>query len=81
MPKLRPLSGQDLLTIFGRFGFHRFSQRGSHVKLRRMLLSGARQTLTIPVHPLVDRGTLHAIFRQALRFIPESELGPHFFSD
>jgi hypothetical protein len=29
----------------------------------------------------VDRGTLQAIYRQALRFIPESELRPHFYTD
>lgn len=81
MPKLRTLSGADLLQIFGGFGFSRFSQKGSHIKLRRSLSSGVRQTLTIVNHAEVDRGTLHAIYRQALRFIPESELHPHFYSD
>jgi len=37
MPKLRTLSGDDLLRIFANFGFQPFSQRGSHVKLRRIL--------------------------------------------
>jgi predicted RNA binding protein YcfA (HicA-like mRNA interferase family) len=74
MPKLRPLSGEDLVHIFGRFGFTTFSQRGSHVKLRRSTAKGVRQTLTIVLHKDVDRGTLRAIFRQALGYIPESEL-------
>jgi predicted RNA binding protein YcfA (HicA-like mRNA interferase family) len=81
MPKLRPLAGKDLLRIFAGFGFRQFSQRGSHIKLRRTLPSGLHQTLTIVHHAEVDRGTLHAIYRQALRFIPESELRPHFYSD
>jgi hypothetical protein len=29
----------------------------------------------------IDQGTLKAIFRQALRYIRESDLFPHFYSD
>jgi predicted RNA binding protein YcfA (HicA-like mRNA interferase family) len=81
MSKLRTLSGKDLLRIFATFGFHPLSQRGSHIKLRRELPSGSRQTLTIVTHSELDRGTLAAIYRQALRFIPETDLEPHFYSD
>ena len=81
MPKLRTLSGQDLLRIFAGFGFNHFSQRGSHVKLRRVLPAGSQQTLTIVLHDEVDKGTLRAIYRQALRFITEGELRPHFYTD
>jgi predicted RNA binding protein YcfA (HicA-like mRNA interferase family) len=81
MSKLRTLSGKDLLRILAGFGFRPFSQRGSHIKLRRILPSGIRQTLTIVNHVEVDRGTLHAIYRQALRFIAENELHPHFYFD
>jgi predicted RNA binding protein YcfA (HicA-like mRNA interferase family) len=80
MPKLRALSGDDLLRIFGQFGFQPFSQRGSHVKLRHATARG-QQTLTIVLHRDVDKGTLRAIFRQALRYIPQSELAPHFFTE
>jgi predicted RNA binding protein YcfA (HicA-like mRNA interferase family) len=80
MPRLRPLSGQELLGIFSKFGFVKFSQRGSHVKLRRDV-AGRKQILTIVLHREVDKGTLHAIFRQALRYIGETELAPHFFID
>ena len=81
MSRLRTLSGRDLLRIFAGFGFYECSQRGSHLKLRRVLPSGTRQTLTIVNHAEVDRGTLHAIYRQALRYIPDSDLRPHFFAD
>jgi len=47
MAKLRTLSGRELLRIFDGFGFRQFSQRGSHIKLRRTLPSGIMQTLTI----------------------------------
>jgi len=81
MAKLRILSGKDFLRIFDGFGFHQFSQRGSHIKLRRTSPSGVHQTLTIVHHAEVDRGTLHAIYRQAPRFIPESDLRSHFYTD
>ena len=81
MPKLRALSGQHVLKIFARFGFERIDQEGSHVKIRRQLLAGGRQSLTIPLHDEIDKGTLKAIFRQGLRYIPEGDLYPHFYSD
>ena len=80
MSKLRILSGKEVVRIFSRFGFKVISRRGSHVKLRRVLADGAKQTLTIPIHEELDRGTLRAIFRQALRYIPEEELKPYFYS-
>ncbi|MBM3745252.1 MAG: type II toxin-antitoxin system HicA family toxin [Acidobacteria bacterium] len=80
MAKLRRLSGQDLLRILAALGFQRVSQRGSHIKLRRVLPGGARQNLTIVLHAELDKGTLHAIYRQALRYIPEAELRPHFYT-
>jgi len=53
--------------------------RGSHAKLVRILASGERQTLTVPTHKQLAPGTLRAIFRQALRYIPEGDLRPWFF--
>jgi predicted RNA binding protein YcfA (HicA-like mRNA interferase family) len=55
--------------------------RGSSVNLQRATPDGRVQTLTIPDHHEIDRGTLQAIYRQALRFIPDSELRPKFYSD
>ena len=81
MPRLRRHSGAELIRIFRGFGFTVHSQRGSHVKLRRTRADGATDTLTIPTHREVKLGTLHAIFEQAARFIPEAELRRHFYSD
>ena len=80
MSKLKTLSGQDVLKIFAKFGFEKVDQEGSHLKIRRQFLAGGRQSLTIPLHDEIDKGTLKAIFRQALRYIPESDLYPHFYS-
>jgi predicted RNA binding protein YcfA (HicA-like mRNA interferase family) len=81
MPRLRRLSGAELVKILREFGFTVHSQRGSHIKLRRVLPGGASQTLTVPAHETVKLGTLHAIFTQAARFIPEEELRRHFYTD
>jgi predicted RNA binding protein YcfA (HicA-like mRNA interferase family) len=78
MPKLRRLSGAEVVAIFARFGFSVASQRGSHIKLKRATAEGT-QTLTVPAHREIDTGTLRAIVRQAARFIPESDLRPHFY--
>ncbi len=79
MPKLKTLSGKDVVKIFSNFGFEGISQRGSHIKLRRTLDDGTKQTLTIPLHKELDKGTLRAIFRQSLRYIPEEEIKHYFY--
>jgi predicted RNA binding protein YcfA (HicA-like mRNA interferase family) len=47
MPKLKQLSGKDIIKILDRFGFIIHSQRGSHIKLRRVILE--RKEVTIQV--------------------------------
>lgn len=81
MAKLRVLSGEELLGIFLHFGFQVVSQAGSHVKLRRLRADGTKQTLTIVLHAELDKGTLKAVYRQALRYVSESELRPWFYSE
>jgi predicted RNA binding protein YcfA (HicA-like mRNA interferase family) len=70
-----------VLAVLRSFGSTIQSQQGSHVKLRRLTPAGARETLLVPLHHELDKGTLQAIFRQASRFIPASDLRPHFFHE
>lgn len=82
MPKLRRLDGKQLVVILERFGFQVVRIRGSHHNMRRVI-DGQSQNLNIPMHgkkPL-STGTLRGIYRQALEFIPEEELRPHFYTD
>ncbi len=79
MPRLRRLSGREVLKALRTFGFEVDSMRGSHVKLSRTLDDGTRQILTVPHHTELAAGTVRAIFRQAARFIDEAELRKHFF--
>lgn len=78
MPKLKVLSGTEVLKIFFLFGFEVSSQKGSHIKLTRNSNYG-KQTLTIPNHNEIDKGTLKAILNQASRFINETDLYKHFY--
>ena len=81
MPRLKRLSSREVLRLLGRFGFEVASMRGSHAKLVRIGPSGRKDILLVPVHRRLAVGTVHAIYRQASRFIPEEELRPGFFAD
>jgi len=63
MPKLRRLSGAEVIKMMAHFGFAIASQRGSHIKLQRATDAGEKQTLTIPNHSELDTGTCRAIYR------------------
>lgn len=78
MPKLKRLSGTEVISILKQFGFQIYSQKGSHVKLRRVSIAG-KETLTVPNHRQLDTGTCRTIYRQACRYIPESELFGYFY--
>ena len=80
MPKIKVLSGSEIINILHLFGFDVLSQRGSHIKLVR-IIQDQRQVLTISNHKELDKGTLKAIIRQASRFLDESELAPHFYHE
>lgn len=78
MPKLKSLSGKDVIKIFQQFNFLVVNQKGSHIKLSRTSY-GFKQTLTIPNHKELDRGTIKAIYNQSLKYIPESDLREYFY--
>jgi len=79
MPKLKKLSGKEVISILNHFGFEVINQRGSHVKLRRTK-DNFKQTLLIPNHKEIDTGTLRAIVRQAGKYISLGELQKHFYT-
>jgi len=78
MPKLKRLSGLEVIKILEQFGFYVHSQRGNHVKMRRVTEAG-KETLTIPKHKQLDTGTCRAILRQASQYISRSELSQYFY--
>lgn len=80
MPKLKRLSGTEVVKIFVNFGFNIASQKGSHIKLKRFLESKS-QTLTIPNHRELDTGTLRAIIHQATQYIDPNLLKKEFYTE
>lgn len=79
--KLRDLSGKEITKFLERNGFSIYRIRGSHCKMRRVILDN-NQTLLIPLHISVDKGTLHDIYNQILEYLPESsELKNFFFTE
>ncbi|MEK7509477.1 MAG: type II toxin-antitoxin system HicA family toxin [Patescibacteria group bacterium] len=76
--KLKTLSGGDVVHIFERFGFSVVRQRGSHIKLQRILPDGTKQGLGLPNHKTIAKGTLTAIYNQAARYISPAELDKYF---
>lgn len=81
MPRLRRLSSGEVLRTLHRFGFAVSGQKGSHAKLVRIAPGGERQILIVPLHRSLATGTLHAIYRKAMRLAPSSELRRAFFAD
>ena len=79
MPKLKRLSGKDVIIFCEQYGFKVSRQKGSHINLAR-IVSESKQVVTIPNHKEIDRGTLHNIFKKLLPFIPEAELKRFFYT-
>lgn len=79
MPKLKRMSADDVIEILESFGFQVHSQKGSHIKLRRVGELG-NETLIVPNHKQLDTGTCRAILRQASQYIPEEKLFSYFYT-
>lgn len=62
MSRLPQISGQECAKALGRVGFVLKRQQGSHLVLRR---DDPFAQVVVPNHRKLDRGTLHAILRQA----------------
>ena len=77
---MKRLKGKDVIKILTSFDFVIVSQKGSHVKLVRISDSG-REVLVIPDHKEIKTGTLKAIYIQATKYIPQSELQVYFYND
>lgn len=78
---MRRLGARDVLRVLHEFGFEVTSIRGSHAKLARTNPAGRREILIVPIRRQLTVGTLHAIYRQARRFVPEQDLRPRFFAE
>lgn len=60
--KLPVLSGQDVVRVFGTFGWQVARQASSHIILTK---PGEIMTLSVPNHKEVAKGTLRSLIRSA----------------
>lgn len=79
-PRLKSLSGSELIKAFAKQGFFVTSRRGSHVKLKR-IAAHETQILVIPNHKSISKGTLQSIYRKARSYLPEEVLRPLFYTE
>lgn len=80
MSKIKVLSGEEVIKILLKFGFEKVSQKGSHVKLVRKK-EHSKEIIIIPLHSELDKGTLKAIYRKVIHYIPEELIKKYFYSD
>jgi len=79
MPKLRRISGKDVMNLLLQEGFILLRQKGSHVRL--LLQNGSViHRVTIPLHTELDRGTLRSIVRSLERCMSEEKIAEIFYS-
>ena len=62
MTKLPVISGKEAIKALSKAGFYLKRQKGSHIILRR---DSPFAQVTVPNHPIIDRGTLRSILNQA----------------
>lgn len=80
MSKLRIISGKQLIKFLQKEGFGIEYGKGSHCKLSK-IVEGRKESITIPLHKEIAKGTLKEIFNQASRFISQDELKKYFYTD
>ncbi|MBL8164010.1 MAG: type II toxin-antitoxin system HicA family toxin [Anaerolineae bacterium] len=82
MPKLRNLTGEQVVAILELFGFVVVRVAGSHHILQREH-EGKHQTLNVPVHgrKSLGKGMLRRLYRDACQFISEDDLRSRFYTD
>ncbi|MBU1262583.1 type II toxin-antitoxin system HicA family toxin [bacterium] len=62
-PKLPQVSGKKVIGLLERLGYEVVRQRGSHVRLKKVLKIGVH-TITVPKHKSVAKGTLGDILEK-----------------
>ena len=64
MPKFPVISGEDVIKALKKTGFEQISQKGSHVKLRKIDSDG-KKTVIVPLRRIIRTGTMKSILRQS----------------
>jgi predicted RNA binding protein YcfA (HicA-like mRNA interferase family) len=78
MPGLRVLSAHEIRKFLERHKFSLRRQKGSHLIFGRQS-QGISETMTVPNHRTLDRGTCHGVFKEAKKYIPLNEVTNFFY--
>ncbi len=65
MPKIPQISGKNLIKAFKKEEWVEVSQKGSHIKLVKKLTPVGKNTVIIPNHKVIKKGTLSRILKDA----------------
>jgi len=68
MPKLPVVSYKQLIKLLKQYGYEIDHQRGSHIRLKKQLLSG-HHSITIPAHKEIAKGTLNDILDKVSHYV------------
>jgi predicted RNA binding protein YcfA (HicA-like mRNA interferase family) len=80
MPKMKVLSGKDVVRFLERHGFLVVSQKGSHIRM--ISRSDQRKvTVVVPNHKVLKRGMQHQIMKESLRSISAAEVFEFFYTE
>lgn len=74
MPRLRRLTPAQVIQILEKAGFEFGGQAGGHVKLRRWLANGQKQTLIVPSHRSLKIGMLRTLVKQAGEYLDDEQI-------
>lgn len=78
MPKLRRISGDEILSALIKEDFEILRQKGSHVRLVKNS-SDSKTYITVPLHKEIDRGTLKSIIRSLERVFSKDKILEIFY--
>ncbi|MFA6405096.1 MAG: type II toxin-antitoxin system HicA family toxin [Candidatus Paceibacterota bacterium] len=78
MPRLRQVSGKDIVSLLTKEGFRKIRQKGSHVRLA-LKANDTFYYITVPLHSEVDRGTLKSIIRSLERCLNSEKIKELFY--
>ncbi len=79
MPRLKQLSGKEIIKIFESHGFEVKRIVGSHVRLT-LRQNDSSYHVTIPLHNPVKKGTLHGIIKDFELCFGKDEGDRYFFN-
>lgn len=63
MSKLPVVSHRELLKLLANLGYFIDRQKGSHIRLKKILKSG-QHSITVPAHKEIAKGTLNDILEK-----------------